>query len=292
MIMNDLREDNDQFKLSMDDTMEDAAIPAAVDELRIEKLSTRVTLISILIPVLIVVIVVITYLDIKKRVLRTEDTGTIEVQKLSKDLESRFSSLSLSQARLEESLSRFIDQNNRSLAAIQVKLKKSEDRLEHLKGSVVNQKEMHKVTEDVHKQMITTAETLDEVTGQIATLTQKLQNQMSQLEVGLADSKAQLDGMEQKLVELDQNKIDKPAMDLALRLETLRIEQGLKAQLDTLQNKLLKLEKQISQHPTQKSPSSPAPPTSPKAAPSGSKPANQSSSSRNQDKIEEQAIPR
>ena len=292
MIMNDLREDNDQFKLSMDDTMEDAAIPAAVDELRIEKLSTRVTLISILIPVLIVVIVVITYLDIKKRVLRTEDTGTIEVQKLSKDLESRFSSLSLSQARLEESLNRFIDQNNRSLAAIQVKLKKSEDHLEHLKGSVVNQKEMHKVTEDVQKQMNTTAETLDEVTGQIATLSQKLQNQMSQLEAGLADSKAQLDGMEQKLIELDKNKIDKPAMDLALRLETLRIEQDLKAQLDTIQNKVLTLEKQISQHPTHKSPSSPAPPTSPKSAPSGSKPANQRSSTRNQDKIEEQAIPR
>lgn len=290
--MNDMHEENDQFKLSMDDTVDEAPIPAAVDELRLEKLSTRVTLISILIPVLIVVIVVITYLDIKKRVLRTEDTGTIEVQKLSTDLDSRYSSLSLSQARLEESFTRFADQNNRSLAAIQVKLKKTEDRLDQLKGSVVHPKEMKKVTEEVRHQMNTTAQTLDEVAAQIATLSQKLQDRMAQLEAGLSDTKAQLDGLEQKLVELDKNKIDKPAMDLALRLESLKIEQGLKAQLDDLQNKLLKLEKQISRPPAKQSPASPSLPSAPKAASPKSKPANQGGSSGGTNKIEEQAIPR
>ena len=291
--MNDTHDKNGQFKLSMDDTVEDAVIPAAVDELRIEKLSTRVTLISILIPVLIVIIVAITYLDIKKQVLRSEDTGTIGVQRLSKDLDSRFSSLSLSQARLEESLTRFTDQSNQSLAAIQVKLKKTEDRLNRLKGSAVNQKEMRSATEDLQKQMNNMAGTLEEVTGQIATLSQKLQDQMAQLEDGLAAGKAQIDELQQKLIDLDKTKIDKPSMDLALRLETLKVEQGLKTQLDAIQTKLLKLEKKISGQPAQISaPAPPALPATPKPTSSSSKPAGKGSSSGHKNIIEEQTIPR
>ena len=63
--------------------------------LRLEKLAQRVTIISILLPVLIGIILVISYLDIKSRVSTLQDTGESAVQSLSKNLESRFSSLSV-----------------------------------------------------------------------------------------------------------------------------------------------------------------------------------------------------
>ena len=90
------------FKLGGDDRENDAVMQAELQELKIEKLSQRVLLLTILIPCMIGIIVVVSYLDIKGRVSRTQSTGTIGVQKLSKEMESRFSSLSLEQAKLEE----------------------------------------------------------------------------------------------------------------------------------------------------------------------------------------------
>ena len=128
--MNEDLEENGQFKMRAGDTdepIDESVIPTTVDELRLEKLNTRVTVISILIPVLIVIVLVIAYLDIKKRVVHTEDTGSINVQKLSQDLESRFSSLSVRQAELEQNLTALVQKSDQAAARMEVKLKKMED---------------------------------------------------------------------------------------------------------------------------------------------------------------------
>jgi len=70
---------------------------------RLEKLSTRVTLISIMVPVLIFVIFTFAYLDMKSRIFSMQDTGVDKLQKLSRDLESKFSSLSVRFAKFEDS---------------------------------------------------------------------------------------------------------------------------------------------------------------------------------------------
>jgi hypothetical protein len=53
---------------------------------RIEKISHRVTIISILIPVLLGVVFYITYRDITSRVSQSQDTGAMEIQNLSTQL--------------------------------------------------------------------------------------------------------------------------------------------------------------------------------------------------------------
>lgn len=104
--MDDQDKDQGKFKMRLDTDEDEAPVAGQVDELRMEKLSQRVTMISILIPVLIVVILIIAYMDIKQRVLRTEDTGVSGVQNLSKDMESRFSTLSLRRPNSKRCLSR------------------------------------------------------------------------------------------------------------------------------------------------------------------------------------------
>lgn len=98
------RRKSTDFNLRFDDEDPDSIYRSEMDTLKIEKLGQRVTLLTILIPCLIGVILVYGYMDIKDRLTKTSYTGTQGVEKLSRELESRFSSLSVKQARLEETL--------------------------------------------------------------------------------------------------------------------------------------------------------------------------------------------
>jgi hypothetical protein len=101
-----VKKNSDEFKIrfSENDTVDDDSVMREeILEQRLEKLSTRVTLIAILVPVLIFVIFTFAYLDIKHRVFSMHDTGVDELQKLSRDLESKFSSLSVRFASFEDS---------------------------------------------------------------------------------------------------------------------------------------------------------------------------------------------
>ena len=90
-----------EFKMRMDNGETESLFAEERSDLRLEKLTQKVTIISILLPVLIGVILVISYLDIKSRVTTVQDTGESGVQSLSQNLESRFSSLSVKFAALE-----------------------------------------------------------------------------------------------------------------------------------------------------------------------------------------------
>ena len=71
---------------------------------RVEKLSHRVTIITILIPVLIGVVFYIAYRDITGRVSQSQDTGAMEIQNLSSQLEENFVKLSEKYGELEAAL--------------------------------------------------------------------------------------------------------------------------------------------------------------------------------------------
>jgi uncharacterized coiled-coil protein SlyX len=294
-------QEDEHFRMRMDDEVEDAPIPAAVDEMRLEKLNTRVTLISILIPVLIVIVLVITYLDIKKRVVQTEDTGTMSVQTLSKDVESRFSSLSLRQAELEEAVKKMTGQNDQSFAGIQVKLNKLTESLGQLSKSVVGQKELKAASAELTQKIQNVADALEEQQAGLTSFSEDIQSRTAALNQAVAGQRDQLNQLGEKLNTLEErmlvvqrDKIDKPAMDLALRLETLKLEQQLKARIDELQTRVEKLGKTISQRP-------PAPAAAPAAAkaspqpavsPAKPEPPPPASGSPSESEIVEQTIPR
>ncbi len=260
----DQEQEHEHFKMRMDDEIEEAPIPSAVDEMRLEKLNTRVTLISILIPVLIVIVLVITYLDIKKRVVQSEDTGTMSVQSLSKDVESRFSSLSLRQAELEDSVKNMIEQNNQSLAGLQVKLNKLAESLGRLSKQSVGPKDLNAVSADLSKKIKNVADAVEEQKAQFVSFSEDVQAKTAALNKTMTDQRSQLNDLgaqmnelnglgaelnqfEEQLRAVQRDKIDKPAMDLALRLESLRIEQRLKARIADLQTRVDKLGKSINQ---------------------------------------------
>jgi len=270
---NKFEEDPGQFKLKMDDGIDETAMGLNVDELRLEKISQRVTFISILIPVLIIIVLVIAYLDIKKRMSYTEDTGTMEFQKLSSDLESRFGSLSLRQAKLEETLIRFSGTQNKSMANSNVKLDQLGKTMEALKRQFVTQKAFKQVRGDfnqqddaLHQEISAVAQSVDQADKQIVDMTQELKAQIAIIGATLTARNQRLEELEQRIAEVDGQKIDQQGFDLKLRLATLQIQQDLKIKLDALTAELEALNKRMSQLSTQKA-STPTPAPQKKTAP-------------------------
>ncbi len=89
-----------KFRIRSDDNPE-AHFQEDNQGLKLDKLSRRLTLITILIPCLIGGILFLVYRDIQMRVGQVSDTGTSKVRTLSKDLESRYSSLSLKHGKFQ-----------------------------------------------------------------------------------------------------------------------------------------------------------------------------------------------
>jgi len=273
---NDFEEETGPFKLKMEDGIEESPTDVNVDDLRLEKVSQRVTFISILIPVLIIIVLVIAYLDIKKRMTHTEDTGTMEFQKLSSDLESRFGNLSLRQAKLEEDLIRFSKNQNQSMANSNVKLDQLNKNVDSFQRQFATQKALNEVqsgfdqkNETLGQQINMVAQNVGKVDQQIDQMTQELRTRIAQIGETLAARNQRLEELEQSIMAVDDAKVDKEGLDLKLRLETLKIQQEFKAQLDTLNEALMVLSQQVAQLSAQKA----AAPTTPaKAEPKPVKP--------------------
>lgn len=269
--MNEHMDDDGQFKMRLDGDGEgeDSPISADVEGLRIEKLNHRVTLISILIPVLIVVVLTIAYLDIKKRVIQTEDSGQLTAQTLSKELESRFETLALTQKVLDENLARLKDQSDQSLAKVQVNLKKLDDRMTSANKNMLSRKDMQASTDVQNQKLNNISQAMEELKIQLDQFTEAIQSRLSELENTLTADSDQVTRLEETMTAIEQNKMDKSAMDLAIKLEVLKAKQTYQVQLDDLQTRLKSIEGRIAR---QTSRSAPAPQSSPSPAPAAPAP--------------------
>jgi len=77
-----------EFRFNADDQEPDELYHEEMKDLRVEKLNQRMTLITILLPCLIAVAIYFGYRDLTSRVHQSRDSGNLEVQKLSKQMEA------------------------------------------------------------------------------------------------------------------------------------------------------------------------------------------------------------
>jgi hypothetical protein len=103
MNLKDFRNDPSTLLESDEDTDSIASLEyhRDVNTLRIEKLSNRVTLISVILPCLICAILVFAYLDMKERVVDVDTTKKLQVEKIAQQLEEKFNSLDLRIAKIK-----------------------------------------------------------------------------------------------------------------------------------------------------------------------------------------------
>jgi len=119
----------------MDDEIPEFQVQEDLDDQKVEKLHKRITRISIIIPCLVLIIILAAYFDLKKNLSSVNTIGNMGVQTLSKELESRFSSLSIKQANLEETLDKRIAAIEKTTASLQKATKEATTAIRYIRSA-------------------------------------------------------------------------------------------------------------------------------------------------------------
>jgi len=213
---------------------------------RVEKLSHRVTIISILIPVLIGVIFYIAYRDITGRVSQSQDTGAMEIQNLSSQLEENFVKLSEKYGELEAALTQKLADLEKVDKSMKDNLKQAEDTVAKINATKADKKDaqdaiakidialnpirqelktINSVTTDLQTQN-------NDLKQQLATLSANLTRLSASTEKTLKESAAihskELTAIQSDLSSLSGQKMDKDA----LQLELLKARKNFQRDLD------------------------------------------------------------
>jgi hypothetical protein len=246
-----MKPENDEarFTIRDEENAPDSLYVADAENLRIEKLSTRITLVAVLIPCLLVIVLAIAYLDIKNRVVKTQNTGSMGVQNLSKDLESRFSTLSLKQAKIEEDLAKTSRMLETATAALQVNLKKVTTELKRTIDAKPDRSALTAVEKKVENKTVASIAALRKEVAELDAALSKFDEELSgQIQImagGLKQDRDRIEEIESKTNQLETEKINKSSMELTLGLERLALQEMVKERIREIQQKLAAMDKRI-----------------------------------------------
>jgi len=237
-------ENNDEFKLNSDDQDPEMLYQEELKELRVEKLSHRITLIAILLPCLLGVILYFGYRDLTGRVLKTQDTGSLEIQRLSKEVETlskqfndkliTFSTTLSSHDKDFEtsvseklaSLSKSIDALKKSIDSLQNGLKQIDSTIKVLDAAKADKKNQEleiakiiTVIEPLEKEVKTLASMRNDVnavSSDMQILENKVTTQLSDILANTEQSRKDVNQLQASMTALSSQKIDKDFFDLEL----------------------------------------------------------------------------
>ncbi|MGB5986363.1 MAG: hypothetical protein WBG37_13745 [Desulfobacterales bacterium] len=217
--------DSNRFKFTPDDEPGgNSLLGEPADEARLDKIQRRMTRLSILLPLLIIVALMGIYWGLSRQVNRTRDTGSIEVLRLSKDLEASFSALSVKQAKLDEMLNKQLAPLNERWVTYEQNDKELKGRLENLEKSLARLSKSKLGPQDLEKASAA-------LTAQISGISQEVKRLNQEIEGNGSSMASQIKDLE---VTLDQTVLE--LADTAVALDEA------KGRLGRLQSQLAKLE--------------------------------------------------
>lgn len=209
-----------------------------VKDRKVEKLSHRVTIISILIPVLIGAIFYIAYREITSRVSLSQDAGAMEIQTLSSQLEDNFAALSAKYGDLEAALNEKLTNLEKVDKAMKANLKQAEDTVAKINATKADKKDQQEVIAKIDaalkpiraelKDLATMRNDLKAISADMTALNKDLNQQLSTLSENVDKSLSGLDRIQSDISTLSDRKMDKDA----LQLELLKAKKSFQRDLD------------------------------------------------------------
>ena len=279
------------FKFSTDEPDPDELFHEELRDLRVEKLSQRLTLLAILLPCLLGVAIFFAYRDLASRVIRSQDSGSVEFQKLSRALEDLSKEFNDKIITFSTTLS---SQDKAFEASFRKKLAAINTRMDALNGKVTSLNKQFTQTGSALKKLDAAkadkkeqAAAIARITASLKPLTQQLQSlgrlredvkatssALKTLESSVKKEVGALAAAVRKIREdLDQLQVlTNRLSDLKSDVDTIYLElfkvkknyQNLKSRLDALQQQIDDLS-QLSRSYRQPARSAPKPKTSMKA---------------------------
>ena len=228
------------FKFNGDDEpdSEQTLYQEEAKDRRVEKLSHRVTIISILIPVLIGVIFYISYRDITSRVSQSQDTGAMEIQNLSTQLEENFAALSVKYGDLEAALTQKLAALEKVDKAMKNNLKKAEVTVAKINATKATKKDQQDAIAKIDKALNPIRQELKaikSVTTELQARDNDLKQQLSTLSANTDKTLKELGTIPKELtaIQTDLSSLSSRMLNKdALQLELLKARKNFQRDLE------------------------------------------------------------
>ena len=237
-----------KFRIRSDDNPE-AQFEEDNQELKLDKLSRRLTLITILIPCLIGGILFLVYRDIQMRVGQVSDTGTSKVRTLSKDLESRYSSLSLKHGKFQVGFTRRISSLEKTTVSLQKTLQEATTAIKYIRSARrSDNKKVAKAIDAINKTLGTLAplpQNLETMASEIKLYDQNLSKELGSFSQSLEGIRNNLIKIQADILFLASVKTDNKAFNLALKSQQKNHQQALQQTKRDIDKKIASLESKI-----------------------------------------------
>ena len=222
-----------------DDT--EVMVKKDIHALHVDRLSHRVTLITILIPILIGIIGYFIYDDIQKKVTQVHDTGTTEFKTLSEDLASKFSSLSVQLSKFEEETTKTVKNLEASVSAFKNDVASLSQKYasvdKEMDQANASQAKLSKKLDSASKELVA----LKEIFGNVE---KKWDGEREGLQSDISATQKTIDTLNTKVDKVAASKLDRDAFVAELNKlnETLgNLNRKVTDKLSTLEAKMEKL---------------------------------------------------
>jgi len=261
--------DPSEFRFNGEDQEPESYYHEEFKDLRIEKLSQRVTLLTILLPCLIAVAIYFGYRNLADSVSQSHDTGSLEIQRLTKELEDlsktfndKLITFSTTLSTQDKDFGTTIEDRlfaiNKDIGKLQHDfkssnedlkrtLKQNQDTIEKLKASKADKKSQAVAVEKIKasikplkkelQQLTAIRQELKTVSAVIATLEGKLTDELETLTAATRQQGKDYDELQASLKELSKKTIDREVDVLRLKNQAEAIT-DINRRLDTLKSEI------------------------------------------------------
>jgi len=275
-----------RFKIRFDDeapfevNQARPSVRERAENLRLRKLSRRLNLFMVLMICLLTLTILFVYFDSRYTGGNFQFSGLSDVQSLSSDLDSKFSSLSIRQAKLEALLNEKMAAIEKTAAGLAKNLDQTEKAIADIRSSAPAKQDFAEVTAEMDKRLDPVAADLKKLSSEIkqtASDTKMLQDRLDKesgkLAAAISGLQKEVSVLKTEAEALSTARVDKQTFDLTIRHEERFFQQKLAELENSLSEKIASLSSLVGtlEEQMQKSaspsaaPRSPAPP-SPSAA--------------------------
>lgn len=238
---------DDESPLNSKDT--EPPIQDEVDNLRFTKLSRKINLFAVLISCLLGLILVFGYLHISKKFDNMQVPGSSDIQSLSRDLDSKFSSLSIRQAKIEALLNEKISAMEKTAYNLEQNMEKTEKTLSGVQASRPGKEEMDGIIAEIEKKLIPLQSEIKKISSETKSLQDKFDKDSGKLATGIGDIQQEIKKIKTDSADLASSRVDKKTFDLTVRHQErffnqklADLEKSLSEKIESLRNQITALE--------------------------------------------------
>ena len=226
-----------EFKINIDAVHSDSFIREEKKDIRIEKLNQKITIISIIFPCIIVILLLIIYFDIKNKITGVHDSGSMEIQNLSKNIDKKTAELSSVYSKLEESF-------EKKTSVLKTEFQNSVKEVKEVKAEKT---EVANSITEINRQISAVRNDLSAVSNKVKGMETGLLQKITEITKSLGKIENDLAKLHSDIAGISGSKADKKDIEASIRNEQKRYQNELNRLAVDVEDKIDSIRRQIAE---------------------------------------------